>query len=303
MRSWLLLAAVVAGCNPPPPPEAPVPGVIAAPGEQVGTVNGIPIGAAELGLVYERMRVPKDKIPGLENSPQGRHVAEEYAVATLLYDKAVKEKLHQDPKVQLQLAFVERQVLAQAMREKLATAAVTDAAVQGWYEENKARFDKPEVKARQIVVATEAQAKDLAARLEKGEDFGELAKAHSIDTVTGPLGGELGWFKAHELAQIGDQVMAAEPGARLGPLETRLGWHLVEVQAKRPATPLEEVRPEAEAHLFKAEATKQMEALREAAKIEWAKPIDTEYEKRNNLPPAGAGGMPAGHPPTEGQHP
>ncbi|MCA9493493.1 MAG: peptidyl-prolyl cis-trans isomerase [Myxococcales bacterium] len=301
MRPWLV-ALLAFACNPPPPPPV-VPGTIENPGPIVGTVDGTPIGANELAQVFKSMRVPPDMIEGLENTPRGRHIAQEYAVATVLYAKALEMKLEDDPEVRMQMAFAQRQVLAQAARGKMTRDAVTDEAIRAWYDENKARFDKPEVRARQIVVSSETLAKDLVERLEKGEDFAELAKAHSIDPTTKNTGGEIGWFKAHEMPQIGDQVMAAEVGARLGPLESRLGFHIVEVEEKRDATPFEDARPMAEQALLEQEREKQTEMIRQTAKIEWSQPVDEEWEKRHGIEPAAPGGLPAGHPPPEPVHP
>lgn len=290
MRSLLLLLGLAA-CNPPPPAAPPpTPGTIAEPGETVMTVNGTPVGGRELDLVFHRARVNPAADPR-----SAKHIAEEYAAATLLYQKGLEQKVYDDPVVQLQMAFAVRQVIAAAARDELGKSAVTDAAVDQWYQQNKARFDKPEVKARMILVPSESQAKDLVERVKKGEDFAALAKAHSVDPRTKAQGGDLGWFKEQEVAEIGDDAFGAKKGDLLGPIEGRLGFYVVEVQDRRDATPLEEVRPEAEAQLAHAEGVRQIEQIRQAMKIEWIKPLPDA--------PIGAAmplGLPAGHPETPG---
>jgi parvulin-like peptidyl-prolyl isomerase len=47
-----------------------------------------------------------------------------------------------------------------------------------------------------IVLGSEADANKVKARLDKGEDFAAVAKEVSLDTQTGPSGGELGWLPA-----------------------------------------------------------------------------------------------------------
>ena len=192
--------------------------------------------------------------------------------------------------VQLQMAFAIRQVLAGNMRDKLGESAVNDASVQAWYEENKARFDKPEVHARMILVPSESQAKDLIDRVKKGEPFGALAKAHSIDRSKSK-DGDLGWFKEQEIPEVGDDAFAAKKGDLLGPIEGRLGFYVLEVLDKRDATPIEDVRKEAEAQIAHAEGVRKIDEIRKSMKVEWVKP----------LPDAGAPampvGLPAGHPP------
>lgn len=282
-----LLALALAAC-PAEAPPAPVPGAIQDAGEVLLTVDGTPVGRAELGLVFERM----GKDASYADTKAGRHVAEEYALATALYQKALADKLHEDPKVALQIAFAARQVLASAEREKLAKAAVTDAKIQEYYEQNKARFEKPEVKLRRILVGSESLAKELISRIQQGEDFGAVAKAHSMD-ANAPKGGEMGWVKRHEAPEIGEAVFAAKKGDLLGPIEGRLGFHIVEVLDARDRTPLEEVRPEAEQQLTHAEATRVIEELRKSIKIEWTSPP----KDLPNPPPPAPMVLPPGHSP------
>lgn len=306
MRSALLLALALVACN-PEAPVAAVPGTIPDAGELVMTVNGTPVGRAEMELVFRRMRMPPEQAATFIDTPGGRHVAEEYALATVLYEKAVAAKLYEDPEVALQMAFAERQVLGQNMRDRLAKAAVTDEAVKAWYEQNKARFEKPEAKVRQIQVTSESMAKDLMERIKKGEEFGTLAKAHSSDPVSAARGGDLGWIRAHENTFIGDAALAADKGALIGPVESRLGFHVVEVLDKRDRTPLEDVRAEAEDQIAHAEATRQLEDLRSQLKIEWApgrpEVAPPPMQGGPGSPHAPGGGLPPNHPPPGGAAP
>lgn len=310
MRTALLLIALSA-CNgsPPPAPAAPAaqPGAIADPGEVVLTVNGMPVGKKELDLVFRRMKVPADQLDGFAWTTPGKHVAEEYALARVLYQKALDEKLYDDPEVAMQLAFAERQILGSAMREKLAHDAVNDAAVQKYYEENKDRFTKPEVHARQIQVADETLARELGERLKKGEDFAQLAKDHSTDQLSKRVGGDVGWFHEHENPLYGDAAFGAPVGTIVGPIQSRVGWHIVEVLGKRDATPLEDVKPEAEQQIEHKEGVRIIEEMRNQMKLEWVKapeggpelsaPPEGAVATPGEPPPGGPGaGMPPNHP-------
>ena len=53
---------------------------------------------------------------------------------------------------------------------------------------------------------TEAEAKDIIAKLKGGADFATLAKQESKDTGSQAAGGDLGWFKQ------GDMVPAFSDG-------------------------------------------------------------------------------------------
>lgn len=269
MKIALTLLLALAACN-TPSATGPVPGAMNDVGEKVLSVNGTPIGNKELELVFRKMRVPEDQVAEFAWTPGGKRYTEDYALATVLYQRALEEKLIDDPAVQMQLALATRQVLASAMREKLAKSTVTDAAIAEWYEKNKVRYEKPEVHARQIRVATADEANEILARIQKGEDFAAIAKEKSADAATAPKGGDMGWFKQNE-NPLGDAIFAAEKGAVLGPLEGRQGFVIVEVLDKRDKTPMDEVKPEAAAQIEHAESTKVMEELRKSLTFEWVK--------------------------------
>jgi len=99
----------------------------------------------------------------------------------------------------------------------------------------------PQVHARHIVVATESQANDLLVRLRNGEDFGALAIAYSLDTTTAPNGGDLGWFMQEELLEpsLAQVAFQLEPGQIAGPIQTELGYHIIQTLEKdtRPIDP------------------------------------------------------------------
>jgi hypothetical protein len=299
----------IAACNnqtPAPAPAAAEPGTIANPGETVLSVNGVPIGANELDLVFKRMKIPDDQRSTWAWTRGGKHVAEEYALATVLYHKALDEKLYDDPEVQLQLAFAARQILGAAEREKLAKSAVTEDAIKKYYEDNKARFDKPEVRARQIQVADEATAKDVYDRLKKGESFEQLAKDHSVDQLSKAKGGDVGWFHEHENPLWGDAAFAAKKGDLIGPLQTRVGWHVIEVTDRRDSTPIEDVRDEAIEQIQHQQAVTVLDGIRSEMKVEWVKQPEGDAPGGGGAGPGGVatpgeappeGAPPAGAPP------
>jgi hypothetical protein len=297
LRTLALLLLGLAACGDPPAPPAPpvhvpVPGQILDIGEVVFEVNGLKVGKNETDLVFARMGIPQDQITPFTDTPMGRHVLEDYALATQLYQLGVEQKLYEDPTIQLHMAFAQRQALSQAMRNKLARENVTDEAIDQWLERNKGRFDKPQVHARQILVTKESTAKELLERIQTGEDFAELARVHSTDAATAGNGGNMGWFAKGDNPLIGDAVFAHGSTNLLGPIESRMGYHVVEVLDRRQVTPKEEARALAIATLEKDAALEAMSKLRHDLKIEWTKPIADPHG-------AGGGAMPAEHPPVE----
>ena len=74
----------------------------------------------------------------------------------------------------------------------------------------------------------------LKLRIENGEDFNELARAHSQDTVSAADGGDLGWVNPGDLVPAFEQVMnTLKDGEVSQPFETQYGWHIVQVLERR----------------------------------------------------------------------
>lgn len=82
--------------------------------------------------------------------------------------------------------------------------------------------------ARHILVKTEKQAKQLKEKLAKGDDFGQLAKKHSI-CPSRKKGGDLGEFPKGQMVKAFDDVVFKKPLLTIhGPVKTRFGFHLIE---------------------------------------------------------------------------
>ncbi len=83
------------------------------------------------------------------------------------------------------------------------------------------------VKASHILVASEKDANNIIARLNKGENFADLAKRFS-KCPSGKKGGDLGWFRPGDMVPEFDQAaFSAEKGAVVGPVKTQFGYHLI----------------------------------------------------------------------------
>jgi len=95
-----------------------------------------------------------------------------------------------------------------------------------------------------VISATEARLRTerLRDRIINGEDFGELARANSIDTRSATQGGELGWASPGDLVPPFEKAMDALPiGGLSSPVQSRFGWHLIEVLERRQRDVTEEV--------------------------------------------------------------
>jgi peptidyl-prolyl cis-trans isomerase C len=108
-----------------------------------------------------------------------------------------------------------------------------------YYQENRDEFDRPEqVRARQIVVADEAEGNRLLDQLRQGADFAVVAKEHSL-SPDAEDGGDLGFFARDEMPPEFDAVVFLLPEGRLSDLvKSEYGYHIFQVQERRPAVRL-----------------------------------------------------------------
>ena len=100
-----------------------------------------------------------------------------------------------------------------------------------------------QTRARHILVKTDAVNTDddvrmrleqLEIRLRDGEDFTTLARSNSQDTLSAAKGGELGWISPGETVPRFEAAMnKLAVGELSNPVQTRFGWHLIQVEGRR----------------------------------------------------------------------
>jgi peptidyl-prolyl cis-trans isomerase C len=159
---------------------------------------------------------------------------------------------------------------AAVMIRKLASDSKPDeAAVRTAYEKLE---PAPEYRARHILVPSKEAATEVLARVQNGEDFAEIAKAASLDKESGAQGGELGWFaKDRMVPEFGTASAALSPGRFSDPVETRYGWHVIQLQEVRPGTrpPFEMEAPRVRQEIVQRAIGEKIAALRSAADVRW----------------------------------
>ncbi|MEL0082158.1 MAG: peptidylprolyl isomerase [Gammaproteobacteria bacterium] len=75
---------------------------------------------------------------------------------------------------------------------------------------------------------------NLRRRIEVGEDFAELARAHSDDPGSAIRGGDLGWVRSGQMVEQFDLALnSLEIGELSQPVRSEFGWHLIELLATR----------------------------------------------------------------------
>ena len=106
--------------------------------------------------------------------------------------------------------------------------------------------------ARHILIRTDELTSDddaknrlqqLYQRIQGGEDFSALARAHSDDKGSAIKGGDLDWVSPGNLVPKFEEVMDSLPKDGLSePFRTQFGWHIVQVLERRDFDATEEVK-------------------------------------------------------------
>lgn len=159
---------------------------------------------------------------------------------------------------------------------KLITKDITvdDATLQKYFTDNMSQFDKREVTARHILVATEDEAKAIKAELDKGTDFATLAKAKSTEPAAKESGGDLGTFGRGKMVPEFDKVVFnLKKGEISAPFQSSFGWHVAQVtDIKGEAPTFDKVKADVKSAYLDSQVSEKapeyLTQLKDKAKIE-----------------------------------
>ena len=231
----------------PSPTEtaAPEPGV-------VGRVNGVPITQAEFDAAFVRRA-------------REESAADTMTLATQVLDMLIEQQLVAQGAAKMGIVVTDEDVAQelQGLRSMVNSDEEWQEFLrQNGYSEDELRAAQrdtllslrvqeylmatlqgniPQVRARHIVVRSEAEANTILNALSAGANFAALALQSSTDVTTRESGGELGWFTRTELldARLAEIAFALEPNQIAGPIPTRIGYHILQTleKAERPIEP------------------------------------------------------------------
>jgi len=94
--------------------------------------------------------------------------------------------------------------------------------------------DLREVRASHILVSTEAEAREILARLQKGEDFAALARKYSQDAGSAVKGGDLDFFTTGRMVEPFEKaVFSLKIGEVSGVVKSAFGCHVIKLTDSR----------------------------------------------------------------------
>lgn len=208
--------------------------------------------AAVIGAPSEAARVSLLAVPkNVDTQAQG------IFLRRLLAQEAERDGLDKNPAVQAEVRLMRERIYSDARMDAFDKAnSPTDAALESYaqtaYKADPKRFTVGEqTRARHILIKDEgpesmAKAKALLARLKAGEPFDKLAAENSFDLVSGPKGGDLGFFGQGTMVKEFEAAVAElkKPGDLSGVVKSEFGYHIIRLEERRPAgvLPYAEVR-------------------------------------------------------------
>ena len=227
-----------------------------------------------------------------------------YVLSRLIYRKGVEKKFDTDPEVLKQLDDLKRRLVIQRVMQEQQTTPVDDAEVKAYYDAHSSEFATDRVKASHILVADEAVANEILAKLRKdASQFETLAKEQSIDKANAEKGGDLGFFgRGRMVKEFEDAAFALSSDGQISDVvKTRFGYHIIKRTGREEGKtkPFDEVKNQIRIRLINDKRRQKTEEFLEQLKTEAGYQVDMEVlavVPVDDLPePEGAEDLPAGH--------
>lgn len=236
--------------------------------KSAAVVNGVAIPQERL-----EMNVKAAVSQGRADSPELRKaIRDDLINREIIFQTAVKEGLDKTPAVAEQIEIARQNVLVGAfVQESMKKTPITEAQLQQEYDNLKAKVGDKEYEVSHILVKTEAEAKDIIAKLGKKAKFEKLASA-SIDTGSAEHGGSLGWTLPKNLVEsFANAMLKLKKGEYTKePVHSQFGWHVIKLDDVRPlkVPSFDQLKPQLQQRLQQEAVQKTVAGLRAAAKVD-----------------------------------
>lgn len=140
--------------------------------------------------------------------------------------------------------------------------------------------------ARHIFVETEEEAKDVIERLEKGEDFADVAAELSTDEEGAAQDSDLGFVPRGTVIGPVDEALFTLPIGQVSePIKSDIGWHIIEVleREERELSPADYRRAQSQAYIDWLEEARATATIEDFWSVDKA-PRDTLLEQPPLVP-------------------
>ena len=208
----------------------------ASKGETIATVNGKVITVEEFNR--EVANLP-DYLKALVQTPEGKkEFLDNLITRELIVKEAAAKGLDNNPEIKNRLEIIRKGLLVDAFLRQFIEerTKISDAELEEIYKKDPSKFGAGErIKVSHILVASEKEAKDILAKINKGEDFAKLAKKYSTDPGTKESGGDLGYFGKGQMDPNFEKAAfdLKKAGDLSGVVKTQFGFHILKLADKK----------------------------------------------------------------------
>ncbi len=210
----------------------------------VATVEGDQVLMSDVETAFQTLprEVRSNGIAALYN-----RILERIIQQKIVIKRAREAKVNEREEAKRRLRVLENQVIHDLFLIEQVDAQLDENELRRQYDEwAKSNPPTEEVRARHILVETEAEAREIIKLVASGTPFSELAKTRS----KGPSsvqGGDLGWFTRGRMVPEFEQAAFALQANQFtaDPIRTEFGWHVILVEDRRaiPTPGFDVVRP------------------------------------------------------------
>lgn len=164
---------------------------------------------------------------------------EQYVERETLAAAIEKTALLDSGMIEAELNEFRKEMMISRYFETYLKDVVSDQAIVNYYNANASHYESKQVHVAHLLFRTnrnmgetERQAKLTAAneaysKIKAGEDFSEVAKQYSEDTISGKKGGDLGWLKQGAIDQrFSEKVFSMSVNDISEPFESSFGFHI-----------------------------------------------------------------------------
>tara|TARA_R110002073_G_scaffold45053_2_gene124656 strand:+ start:110465 stop:111274 length:810 start_codon:yes stop_codon:yes gene_type:complete len=204
--------------------------------DNVASINGNDVSKEAFQSYLKLKNIPES------NSAQVQRVLEEYAKREALAAAITDTDLLDMNAVEMEVNEFRKQVLISRYFDQYLNDKVDDTAVANYYaahaesyQAKKAHLAHILFRVRPDMDEAERTAKLTAAsealsRINRGEDFAEVARSSSEDTMSAGKGGDLGWMKEGAVSnEFSHAAFSLAPGAVSEIVSTTFGYHIIKL--------------------------------------------------------------------------
>jgi len=244
---------------------APVNAQAEGKGGVAALVNGEKVTVAEIREVWENTPQIKAQATFAEFYANAINV---WVNSKVLQQAALKSGIETSKEFKEQLELARKDIAGKLYMKQLVDAKITDNDLKNFFNRYKSEFQsEKELKARHILVDSEAVANDIIAKIKAGEKFDDLAAKFSKESNH-----ELGWFSRPMMVpEFGEAAFKMNKGQfSQRPIKTQFGYHIIIIDDTRNSKPLEfkEAEPQLRAILTQQVIGGIFKDLNDKAKIQ-----------------------------------